>query len=232
MRIGTKSVLFGAHCFFIHPWFVAAAWWRLYGFPWDPRLWVAFFVHDLGYVGKPNMDGPEGESHVFFGAGLMNRWFDPEPAMDRMGNVLQGGATPWFDLCLYHSRFWAKRHGESFSRLCVADKLAVALEPWWLYLPRVVASGEIKEYMEACRSAALGMDRLPGSKYSGEPQCTERSEVEGLSPRRAWHRVMTNYCRKWALTHADGVKDDWTQEPAKAVAYSDVHVSEDDGEID
>ena len=68
MRVGTKSVLFGAHCFFLHPWFVAAAWWRLYGFPWDPRLWVAFFVHDIGYLGKPNMDGPEGESHPELGA--------------------------------------------------------------------------------------------------------------------------------------------------------------------
>ena len=69
MTIGTKSVLFGAHCFFLRPWFVAVAWWRLYGFPWDPRLWVAFFVHDLGYVGKPNMDGPEGEEHPLLGAG-------------------------------------------------------------------------------------------------------------------------------------------------------------------
>ena len=37
MKIGTRSVLFGAHQFATHPWFVAAAWWRLYGFPWDPR---------------------------------------------------------------------------------------------------------------------------------------------------------------------------------------------------
>ena len=60
MNIGIKSVLFGAHQFLIHPWFVAWGWWTLYGFPFDPRLWVAFFVHGLGYIGKPNMDGPEG----------------------------------------------------------------------------------------------------------------------------------------------------------------------------
>ena len=48
MKVGTKSVLFGAHAFWLHPFFVAVAWTRLYGFPWDPRLWVAFFVHDLG----------------------------------------------------------------------------------------------------------------------------------------------------------------------------------------
>lgn len=71
MKIGTKSVLFGAHQFLIHPWFVALGWWKLYGFPFDPRLWVAFFVHDLGYIGKPNMDGPEGERHPVFGASIM-----------------------------------------------------------------------------------------------------------------------------------------------------------------
>ena len=55
MRVGTKSVMFGVHSIFVHPFFVAWAWARLYGFPWDPRLWLAFLVHDVGYVGKPNM---------------------------------------------------------------------------------------------------------------------------------------------------------------------------------
>jgi hypothetical protein len=62
MRVGTKSVLFGAHCFFIHPFFVAFGWWIAWGFPWDPRLWAAFFLHDLGYLSCPNVEGPEGGS--------------------------------------------------------------------------------------------------------------------------------------------------------------------------
>ena len=33
MKIGTKSVLAEALCFFLHPWFVALAWRKLYGFP-------------------------------------------------------------------------------------------------------------------------------------------------------------------------------------------------------
>src|SRR5437868_6582638 len=56
MRVGTKSVLFGAHCFGIHFLFIALAWWKLYGFPWDPRLWLAFYLHDVGYLQKPYMD--------------------------------------------------------------------------------------------------------------------------------------------------------------------------------
>ena len=57
MTVGTKSVLFGYHAFWLHPFFVAAGWWKLYGTPLDPRLWFAFFLHDVGYVGSPNMDG-------------------------------------------------------------------------------------------------------------------------------------------------------------------------------
>ena len=55
MKTGTKSVLFGAHCFFIHPWFVMWAYWKLYGFTLDPRIIVACVVHDWGYVGKSEM---------------------------------------------------------------------------------------------------------------------------------------------------------------------------------
>lgn len=71
MEIGTKSILFGAHQFILHPIFVFIAWWKLYGFPWDLRLWVAFIVHDWGYWGKLNMDGKEGEKYVELGAKIM-----------------------------------------------------------------------------------------------------------------------------------------------------------------
>jgi len=131
MHLGTKSVLYGAHQFAIHPWFVAAAWTKLYGFPKDPRLWIAFFVHDLGYIGKPNMDGPEGEQHPYLGAKIM-KVFGQE----------------WYDFCLYHSRFLAKQHDKPFSRLCVADKLSICLTPSWLYLPAVRLTGEVQEYMK------------------------------------------------------------------------------------
>ena len=119
-------------------------------------------------------------------------------------------ATRWRDLCLYHSRFRAKLDGQPYSALCPADKLAVALEPWWLYLPRVILSGEIHEYMRLSRSQALGRSGLLPSKYTGEPACTTAAQVAGLGPRRAWHRVMSNYCRAWAYAHADGKADRWT----------------------
>lgn len=139
MRIGTRSVLFGVHAFWLHPWFVAYGWYKLYGFPWDPRLWVAFFVHDLGYWGKPNMDGEEGEKHVLWGAEVMAMWFD------RWWEA--GTPMKWHDLCFLHSRYWAAKMKMPPSRLCYADKMAFVYTPWWLYRIVANASGEIKEYM-------------------------------------------------------------------------------------
>lgn len=138
--VGTKSLLFGVHQFAIHPFFVALAWWKLYGFPWDPRLWVAFATHDLGYWGAANMDGLEGKMHPQVGGAIMRRLFGPE----------------WGDMVLYHSRHYSKLMGREPSPLCAPDKLASALYPTWLYLTLATLTGEINEYMlpENCKVLA------------------------------------------------------------------------------
>ena len=132
MKLGTKSLLFGAHQFIIHPIIVFICWWKLYGFPFDPRLWIAFVIHDWGYWGLNDMDGPNGKMHPLFAARIMGKLF----------------GTRWFIMCYYHSRFLAKRERSIPSKLCYADKLSIVVEPSWLYLPRVKLSGELKEYME------------------------------------------------------------------------------------
>lgn len=190
MKVGTKSVLFGAHCFLIHPIFVLIGWIKLYGFPWDPRLWVAFFVHDLGYWGKPNIDGPEGETHVEFGARIMFVF-----------------GKDWSDFSKYHSRFYAKKDSVNYSRLCVADKLAVSLEPMWLYLPRVNWSGEIHEYMKLATK----------SKYDGEPVNKYESMALSLDSQKDWFKAMTSYLRRWSNEHQDGKVDTWTPEVRRAL---------------
>jgi hypothetical protein len=182
MKIGTKSVLFGAHQFILHPLFVAAAWWKLYGFPWDPRLWLAFVLHDIGYLGKPNMDGPEGERHVEFGAHLMSWLFGPA----------------WGDFCVYHSRFYAKRDGQPFSRLCVADKLSIVFTPAWIYLPAVRATGEIHEYMSLARDVS--------EKYSTMQVATDSQAL--------WYADVQGYLKRWVQEHKDGREDTWTPESA------------------
>ena len=179
MKIGTKSILFGYHCFYIHPFFVAYAWWLLYGFPWDPRLWVAFFVHDLGYWGKPNMDGSEGEEHPYLGAKIMSRLFD-------------NGSRKWYHFTLYHSRFLAKKENAHFSKLCVADKLAIVLTPSWIYLPMINWTGEIKEYMADAERNSNGMIAIQQSQ-------------------QIWLAQVKDYVRKWVEEHKDLKHDSWTQ---------------------
>lgn len=183
MKIGTKSVLYGAHCFLIHPFFVFAAWWKLYGFPYDPRLWIAFFVHDLGYWGKPNMDGDEGELHPYWGACLMGALFGKK----------------WFDFTLYHSRFLAKNQNAQYSKLCVADKLAIALEPSWLYLPRVNWTGEINEYMK---------DAVQG-KY--------QSMRIDTNSQKQWFVGVCKYLKEWVAEHKDIKSDTWTPSTRTAI---------------
>jgi hypothetical protein len=181
MNVGTKSLLFGAHQFIIHPLFVFVAWWKLYGFPDDLRLWIAFIVHDWGYWGSPNMDGPEGERHTELGARILG---------------LFGKEWDWF--CRYHSRFAAVRDGRSFSSLCVADKLSMVLEPAWLYLPRVRWSGEIQEYM------ALAKKRTS----EGEPKYA--SMKVSTDSQERWFFDVQEYLGRWIAEHKYGKKDTWT----------------------
>lgn len=169
MRIGTKSVLFGAHQFIVHPIALAIAWTMLYGFPRDYRLFVAFFVHDVGYLGKPEMDGEEGETHPVRGAAIMRLLFGKQ----------------WGDFCLYHSRFYAKRRRRPYSRLAVADKLAVTLLPAWVYVPMVLLTGEAHEYMNHT------------SHKEGATAVAEAGRVSVW----AWYSELRVHLRRWAEEH-------------------------------
>ncbi len=135
MKVGTKSLLFGVHQFIWHPITVLLAWRKLFGRPgW--REVVCIIIHDWGYWGCPNMDGEEGEKHPELGARIAGRLFGEK----------------YHDLCLYHSRHYARTAGAEPSKLCWADKLSIRYEPWWLYLPRAFLSGELFEYRRVAGS--------------------------------------------------------------------------------
>jgi hypothetical protein len=214
VKIGTKSVLLGAHQFIIHPLLLVIGWYQEYGFGrveigsklvrdalsrdrrhyiyarlWDPRLWVAFIVHDLGYLGKPNMDGPEGETHPEFGAALMRRLF----------------GEPWGEFVLCHSRYYAKRLGKPLSPLCYADKRVIIIEPWWLYLPRVWATGELAEFM------AVAQRRATAPIEPGDPLTFHERSAMASGNARAWNRAVRSYMQRWVAEHKGGKPDTWTR---------------------
>lgn len=220
MKIGTKSVLFGAHQFILHPLLLIIGWYLEYGFNrvrirfakreiprsiwdvprraydeqiltslWDPRLWVAFIVHDLGYWGKPNMDGSEGETHPEFGAAVMRRLF----------------GEPWGEFVLCHSRYYAKRLGKPLSPLCYADKRVIIIEPWWLYLPRVWATGELAEFI------AVAQRRATAPIEPGDPLTFHERSAMASGNARAWNRAVRSYMRRWVAEHKGGKPDTWTR---------------------
>lgn len=129
MKLGTKSLLFGVHQVFWHPFTVWRAWKHLYGRP-GLRECVCILIHDWGYWGCANMDGEEGRRHPFFAAEVAGFLFGVE----------------YFYLVCYHSRHLAESVGAEPSKLCWADKLSMIYEPRWFYLLRARASGEILEY--------------------------------------------------------------------------------------
>jgi hypothetical protein len=197
MKVGTRSLLFGAHAFWLHPLLVGLAWARLYGWPWSPRLWFAFFLHDIGYLGAESMDDESGERHVELGAAIMK--------------VLFGQA--WGDFTAAHSRYWAKRNGLRVSRLCVADKLAFVLTPASLYLPMTRATGELREYMVRAK------ERQAGSSHFTQ------DELMGLNSSDAgkWLRALKSYTQRWIDAHRSGAADTWTVTPQRVMRAVRVH---------
>ena len=203
MKIGTRSLLYGVHCVIIHPIFVAIAWIKLYGFPRDIRIWVAFIVHDWGYWSKNDMDGTEGETHVILGAKIMHYLFDKR---NKYYWTLVGGKTigkrdkKWHDFCLYHSRFYAKLNNAQYSKLCVADKYAFVVEPKWIYIPRAILSKEIYEYM--------GRD---GNSRSSDVHVAAFARYNfNMKAKLLWYNHVKKYMAKWVEEHKEIKKDNWS----------------------
>jgi hypothetical protein len=203
LPIGPRSVLFGAHCFFLHPFFVAAAWIRLYGIPKELPIWVSFMVHDLGYAAQwcRGMDNPEdGEKHPEFGAWLMHLLFDEHVYIGRSDI----SSKKWFEFTLYHSRYYAKKHGVTPSKLCAADKLAYTLTPWWIFIPMTRLTGEIQGYMDLSKLRA----------EAGEPVFTPARNSH--DPQKRWYFQIQEYSERWAYAFKDGGPDTWTPEAPHA----------------
>jgi hypothetical protein len=177
MRVGTKSVLFGAHAFYLHPIVALVAYTRLFGLPRDPRLLLAIGVHDWGYWGMASVEGDGSEAHVELGGRIMDR--------------LCG--RRWGVFVRRHSRSWCERHGQPYSPLCVADKLAFVITPAWLYLPMARASGELGEYMAAA----------DGHESGGKFTQAERNLLQSRDT-KLWLRGLKSYTRRWVEAHRNG----------------------------
>lgn len=186
--------MFGVHQFLWHPITVIMGWYRLYGkFPNFKEL-ICIFVHDLGYWGKPNIDGPEGDTHPEFGALLAHRLLDPWECIEIPSTCKEDSGwhelrqtNTYLKLCLYHSRHYAALAGGVPSALCWADKLSCAYDPWWFYLLRSCLSGEIHEQ----RKMWADEGRIPITATHREwyAWAQERSVQIGLSQGKVHYKL-------------------------------------------
>jgi hypothetical protein len=164
MNIGTKTLLYGNHQIFIHPFFVWLAWVKCYRSLPTWREAICIFIHDWGYWGKPNIDGPEGEIHPHWAQMWAYRHLD-----------IGTHAYHYSDLCAGHSVSYVKKYSYlAVSQLCLADKVGVAFMPIWMMVLLGKLTGETREYKKC-------------SKYSC-PGCENMTDVEFYQSIRVYYR--------------------------------------------
>lgn len=149
MRTGTKSLLYGGHCIPIHATMIAIGWRIHHGrWPDEWQVWAAFLLHDIGYWGSPEMDGPIGKLHPQRGARAVGRLAALRSAPTRK----QIDYQYWYAFTACHSRSYAQHLGGESSDLAVPDKIATALMPIPLLALCYWLTGEWREYADYARS--------------------------------------------------------------------------------
>lgn len=133
ISIGTRSLLVGVHQFVLHPLFVWVAWRDIYGRYPTFQQTICIILHDIGYAGCRNLDGPEGSRHPEVGASIAGRIFGPYAAA----------------LVRFHSRTTAELYSAQCSELCLPDKLSLFYYPAWLYTLLLRMGGEHNEYRQS-----------------------------------------------------------------------------------
>jgi len=140
MTVGLKSVLYGAHAFWLHPIAVWLAWVKLYRRLPNRFECLAILLHDVGYaVDCKTMDGPDGREHPVIGARIAKR-------IARFFSARECNVIYTEGLILGHSRSFCAEHHFKLSELNAPDKYAVLYDPAWFYWVRTTLSGEIDEY--------------------------------------------------------------------------------------
>lgn len=159
MTTGTKSILFGTHQFFIHPFFVLLGWIKFFKEIPPFKVWVAIFIHDWGYWGTEKIISKEGAEHSERSAWIIERWYYAN--MDH--KEIYVGYPDWeklyydkrkdkywqmYNFIKYHGENFAEKDNHPLSPLYFADKLGAVMTPIWLNSILCVLSGESKEYWD------------------------------------------------------------------------------------
>jgi hypothetical protein len=119
---------------------------------------VCILIHDWGYWGKPNIDGIEGERHPAWAAAWAYKHFD----YSRKGIHF---SFKYRDLCAGHSVSFARKYYYPISRLCLPDKVGVALMPIPLMVLLGKLTGETREYRSCPKYAHTDYEKITDGEY-------------------------------------------------------------------
>ena len=138
MRLTWRSYIIGMHNPTIHGLAIVKAWIKLYYKLPSPKEAFCIVFHDIGYLWQNKIDGPE-DKHPEFGARLCG---------------LMGKS--YFEMCICHSRVYAKKYTLDLSKLGYADKASLLMLPNWLFKNMIWIGGEASEYHRTTKTRKWG----------------------------------------------------------------------------
>lgn len=163
MRLGTKTMLFGVHQLFVHPFLVTISWILLYKSLPSYKELFCIFIHDWGYFGKKDLKGADGDTHPELGANIA-------------GKLL---GKKWGDFILGHSTFYAARKEIGVSKLMAPDKYWHCIVPYWLYALLSIPTGEMKHYRKLNHARQVANGSASNKEWFRQLQKVCKSKVEG-----------------------------------------------------
>lgn len=168
MTVGTKSLLFGVHAIWFHPFVVARAWKLVHKRRPTINEWICIITHDWGYFGCENCDGEQGKRHPERGAAIAQKlvYYWRRICGDSWVVAYYVSIEAKY-LTLYHSSSYAREHGAKPSALFLPDKCSILFEPSAWYLFRAKLSKEVYEYIENSPLGCLPPElRTPGAWFN------------------------------------------------------------------
>ena len=163
MTLGTKTVLFGFHQFLIHPIIVTIAWIRLYKSLPTFKEFICICLHDIGYIGKNDIKGEEGDRHPELGARIANRLLGPK----------------YRDFILGHSTYYIYRHRVKRSKLLSADKFIFVNMSLTFFKIMTTLSGEFTYYRNQRNSRQVCDESESDKVWFDKIKKAARDKIEG-----------------------------------------------------
>jgi hypothetical protein len=139
MKTAPRSYFAGMHNPILHSATVIIAWIKIYKHSPSIKESICILVHDIGYLKQTSLDGSDNR-HPELGAMMAQTAFGKK----------------YYELCLAHSRDYAKKYKTPLSKLGYADKYSILILPNWIFNLLIHLGGEAEEYHRTTKTNKWG----------------------------------------------------------------------------